>query len=590
MPSEPRSSGTARQNREYRSSGSTKQARFSSRRRRVRGQSNGIQKRESSSLKREASSSKRDGPSLKQQTLTQMSFVSSFSEEVILLDDDTSDEDKPACDETGLTVPPSESKNQLTKEPQEPQEPATGEDAIIIQDSCGSTYDGSDDDDDASARVNIPPPRWPGSVREEATTMPPRSVAWADSWDIVRDSPRRRAHLGRNLEELQSTQSSEEEGSSSSAHVHFAAVEADDREIPDSDEDDDEESQLRDSDGLIPQETFYASHETQLIMEQMASLEDPIPTSEHSPTRRQLMASRNSLALTPSYGRGNDIHYFPVEDTQSQPTTIPQTPALSLPSSPNTQVSIDDQTDLSQGHNSYHAPTHTQLPSQRHIFESQRVPLQILQSLVPVSARTDILLPTPSEVLNPIISGSEASLHLAYRVPEEVQRFWLFSHGTLRYMACIQPGLPRGHGWGHHVDQVYQLNNALEERDMQEEGWLNGEVRRYIYLPPAIAGQLLWNLRCATLGEGESQRTSGNIEVSNHQSSSQMDTPSSATNLQPAEADTCIRDRNAGQPSSLIFQDHGSSTATLPANAVFGSSPLLTKSQMLSDSLMSDDL
>lgn len=514
-----------------------------------------------------------------------MSFVSSFGEEVTLplTDDDTSDEDETACDSSGLTAPQRECEAPLAKEAQDS---ATGEDAIIIQDSCGSTYDGSDDDD-AQAGINISPPRWHEHVME-AAAMPPRSVTLADSLGIVRDSPRRRVHLNRNLDELESTQSSQEDDASPSAHVHFAAVEADDREIPDSDDDDNEELQLRDFNRLIHQETQYAGHETQHIMEGMASLEDP----ENSPNRRQLIACQNSLTLTPSDEISNDQHDFPMEDTQSQPTTIPQTPAFSLPSSQTTQVGPDDQTDLSQGHNNHHAPAHTQLPTQGQIFESQRVPLQILQSLAPVSARTDILIPTPSKVLDSIVSGSEASIHLAYRVPEEVQRFWLFSHGILRYMACIKPGRPSGHGWGYQIDQVYQLNNELEECDMQEEGWVNGEVRRYIYLPPAIAGQLLWNLRCATLGQDESQRDDKIERSSNYPISSHKDPTGSATTLQSAETDTTsIRDHAAAdQPSSLIFQDYGSSTATLPANAVFGSSPLLTKSQMLSDSLISDKL
>ncbi|KAL6911074.1 hypothetical protein GGI43DRAFT_36442 [Trichoderma evansii] len=591
---EPRSSDTARQGREYRSTGSTKQVRFPTRRRRVRAQSNGVQKRESSSLKREGSSLKREGSSLKQQTLTQMSFVSSFGEEVTLTDDDASDEeDGTACDKSGLAVPQRESEAQLMEEPREP---TTREDTTIIQDSCGSTYESSDDDD-ASAGVNISPPRWPEDA-QEAAAMPPRSVTWADSLDIVRDSPRRRAHLGRNLEELKSTQSSQEEGTPPlSAHVHFAAMEADDREIPDSDEDN-EELQLRGYNRLIHQETLYAGHETQLILEELASLEHPELTPTDSLARRQLMSSQNSLAFTPSDGIANNKLDFPMEDSQSQPTTIPQTPALSLSSSPSsskTPVSLNDQTDLSQGQK-HNAPAHTELPSQGQIFESQRVPLHILQSLAPVSARTDILLPTPSEVFDLIISGAEAFLHLAYRVPEQVQRFWLFSQGILRYMACVQPARPRGHGWDYHIDQVYQLNNALEERDMQEEGWVNGEVRRYIYLPPAIAGQLLWNLRCASFGEGVLQRANGdderddNIEVSDYPSSGRENTRSSSTILQPAETDTFISDHDTGQPSSLIFQDHGSSTATLPANVVFGSSPLLTKSQMLSDSLISDKL
>lgn len=157
-------------------------------------------------------------------------------------------------------------------------------------------------------------------------------------------------------------------------------------------------------------------------------------------------------------------------------------------------------------------------------------------------------------------------------------------------MACVQPGEPNGSEWDYHIDQVYELNNPVEERDMQEEGWVTGQVRRYIYLPPAIVGQLLWNLRCATFDRtAQEEHDDGNLNTQ------EESIPESSMPLHPAahshsQSRSTNQNHDTGQPSSLLFQDHGSSLASIPANAVFDSSPLLTKSQMLSDSLLSDDV
>ncbi|KAM0246694.1 hypothetical protein ACHAQJ_010130 [Trichoderma viride] len=570
MPSEQRSSDTARQSRDYRSTASTKQVRFPLRRRRVRGQSNGVQKRENASLK--------------QQTLTQMDFISSFGQEITLTDDDASDGDGTACARESLTIPQGDSEAQLAKKPQG----ETRENTPVIQDSCGST-DGSSDGD-VSAETIVSPPRFrPGDVREAA--MLPHSVERMESLDTVRDSPRRRAHLSRSLEESgRLTLSPQEDGTSLLAHIHSSARELDDddREIPDSDEEN-EEWQLQD-DRLVHQETFITGYETQLVLEELASMEYTELGHKDSSTRKLLISTPpHSSALLSSNGAADNEVVFPVEFSQCLPTTILQPPAFS--SSPRTRFSSDDQTELNLGL----APK--ELPNQGQAFESQRVPLHILQSLAPASARTDILLPTSSEVLNLIVDNSEAFLHLPYRVPEQVRRFWLFSHSMLRYMACVQPGKPQNHGWDYQIDQVYQLNNPVEERDMQEEGWINGQVRRYIYLPPAIAGQLLWNLRCATFGNGGLQKEDGhhkrgyNMGISDCQSSSRNFTRGLAIPSQSAaQPENYVGNHDTSQPSSSIFQDHGSSTTTLPANAAFYSSPLLTKSQMLSDSLVSDGL
>ncbi|RFU80246.1 hypothetical protein TARUN_1921 [Trichoderma arundinaceum] len=572
MPLEHRSSDTARQGRDYRSTPPAKQIRFPLRRRKVRWQSNGLHKRESASLK--------------QQTLTQMDFISSsFSEEVTFTDDDASDE---ASGDHNYhpAIPRRASEAKLTKKLQE----STRESIPIIQDSCDSSDGGFHDD--ASAEAS-PLQCQPGEERRAAEH--PNPLGRLESLDAVRASPRRRAYMSRHVSASKRLkQNSQADDASPPAHLRSSAEQVDDREIPDSDEDN-EELQVQDY-MLTHQETFLTGHETQLIMEELASLEYPEPGDEGTLTNKLLISAQRSPTPTLPKGAANSEPVLLIASTQSISSTIFQTPTFSSPPSPppTTTTSPDNQPELIRRHKG-RAPTPTALPKQGQFFESQRVPLHVLQSFAPASARTDILLPTPSEVLHLIIDGAETCLRLAYRVPEQVQRFWLFDHGTLRYMACVQPGKPRGPGWDYHIEQVYELNNPVEERDMREEGWVNGQVRRYIYLPPAIVGQLLWNLRCATLDGGGIQikeGDSGKPGISDRRPSSCNSSRSPVISSLPVtQADTYISDRDdIGQPSSLLFQDHGSSVATLPTNVIFDSSPLLTKSQMLPDSLVSDAL
>jgi hypothetical protein len=520
-----------------------------------------------------------------------MDFISSFDEEVALTDDDASVGDETTCDQNSVAIPRRDSEAQLAKKPQGP----TRENTPVIQDSCGSTDASSDGE--TSAEVQGSPLRFrPGDVQEASieASIFPRSVEGTESLGLVRHSPRRRAHLSRNLKESRRLeQSPQEDGTSLPTGIDSSAREPDnDREIPDSDEEN-EELQSQDY-RLMHQETIITGYETQLVLEELASLEHHELGHSDLLTRKLLISRPHSPALSSSNELADNEVVFPIEVSQCLPTTILRTPAF--PKSPKSTVGLSDQTEPSQGQK-YHVLAPMELPNHGQTFESQRVPLHVLQSLAPASARTDILLPTSSEVLNLIVDGSETFLHLSYQVPGQVRRFWLFSHSILRYMACVQPGKPHNYGWDYQIDQVYQLNDPVEEHDMQEEGWITGQVRRYIYLPPAIAGQLLWNLRCATFGSGGLQREDRdnrrghNMGISDCRPSNCKFTHSPAiTSRSAPQTENYTGNHDTSQPSSSIFQDHGSSTTTLPTNAAFYSSPLLTKSQMLSDSLVSDDL
>ncbi|KAL7957052.1 hypothetical protein V8C34DRAFT_286650 [Trichoderma compactum] len=549
MPPESQSSDAAApQSQTYRSTPSAKQVRFPMRRSKVRRQGKAAQKRGNASLK--------------QQTLTQMDFVSSFSEEVTLSDsDEASDDAFSSPDKPDL--PQRSSSEAQPKDDEEGDEEETVGDTPVIQDSYASP------DDSLSAQAS---PLKLQPIQPRNVVLSPGRVRSIGPLDAVEASPRRRAHWSSNLGGSKRLKPSREDDVPSPTQVRFVAKDVDDREIPDSDEEY-EELELLGEDEAVLQDTFATGHETQLVLEELASLEYSEQREQRpgAVTSQVLASTPHSSTATSSEPSSNNKSVPPTETgTDPLPTTKPslQSPSPNPPSE------------------SHHQPDLSQRPHDQ-IFESQRVPLHILQSFTPVSARTDVLLPIPSRVLSSLINGSEPLLHLPYRVPELVRRFWLLDQETLRYMACVQPGEPSGPDWDYHIDQVYELNNPVEERDMQQEGWVTGQVRRYIYLPPAIVGQLLWNLRCATFDRTEQQHDDGNSNAE------ALDGPSPQFSmpLHPAaHSGSRSTNHDAGQPSSLLFQDHGSSLATLPANAVFDSSPLLTKSQMLSDSLLSDDV
>jgi hypothetical protein len=60
-----------------------------------------------------------------------------------------------------------------------------------------------------------------------------------------------------------------------------------------------------------------------------------------------------------------------------------------------------------------------------------------------------------------------------------------------------------GYKFAHKLLQVYQLNNPVPLADMPDNGLGNGPPQKYRYVPPAIVGQLLANLRCPLFADGD---------------------------------------------------------------------------------------
>ncbi|KYK60644.1 hypothetical protein DCS_01782 [Drechmeria coniospora] len=345
-----------------------------------------------------------------------------------------------------ITSSPVESSVALTgvPRPREPVALARPVPALAIQDSFATTASlgTTDARKSPSSSTPVTPSGMPHPQPEEnlEPTRPPASPM-ASSPTRTRTSPKKLTANGRS-------------------------------EIPDSDDDDfdfvrDDDDEANDGD--------FAGAETQLVLSELASTKDID------------QAAPRLSALPPSSLRLEVVDSAPTAPSPLLPELPPLPPpnAHSYPPKPIRQP--------------LHNPLSPHNPSQP--FESQRVALSILQSLPPHTPRSDIILPLSPSQLDVLVTGHAVHVQLPFKIPLQVVRFWLLDDiaRQLRYMACIdysaahltRPLAP----FSYPLAQIYELNNPVDEEDMRDEGWLHGPIAKYVYLPPAVIGQLLWNLR-----------------------------------------------------------------------------------------------
>ncbi|KAI3398001.1 hypothetical protein diail_9978 [Diaporthe ilicicola] len=170
-------------------------------------------------------------------------------------------------------------------------------------------------------------------------------------------------------------------------------------------------------------------------------------------------------------------------------------------------------------------------------FESQRVPFERIQQLGPQTDRSDVILSVHPEQAEQIAEGVKTHEFRNYRIPQTVGRLWIYITRpvcALKYMATISaakiPGeispddsgvgnedFNQGKGlkFAYELKQVYQLNNPVSLTRMKENGWVEEAPAKYVYVPPAVLGELMGNLRCALFVEpGEPQSSQVNMSVS----------------------------------------------------------------------------
>ncbi|KAK3333377.1 hypothetical protein B0T19DRAFT_483441 [Cercophora scortea] len=172
---------------------------------------------------------------------------------------------------------------------------------------------------------------------------------------------------------------------------------------------------------------------------------------------------------------------------------------------------------------------HTQAKSQRYsqMFDSQRVPLQTIRAMGTPTDRTDIVVAIQPEPAEAIVNGLKDHEFRNYKFPMQVKRCWICTTspvGEVKYMAVLGPAKEPGqinsntgvgneafnqgtlgYKFAHELVQVYQLNNPVPLEDMKDHGLGEGPPQKYRYLQPAVAAELLGNLRYALFAEGDDE-------------------------------------------------------------------------------------
>ncbi|CAK7273751.1 hypothetical protein SEPCBS57363_005809 [Sporothrix epigloea] len=168
--------------------------------------------------------------------------------------------------------------------------------------------------------------------------------------------------------------------------------------------------------------------------------------------------------------------------------------------------------------------------------------------LGPQTDRSDIIISLHPEQIRRIVSGTKDHEFRSYKIPHTVSRFWIYATRPvceLQYMAVVaagfrQPGeIDSESGFGnadfnagrlvakfaYKLMQVYQLNNPVSLDVMKRNGW-KGPPRRYDYLPPAVVGSLLGNLRCALFEDAsEPDFYQADLDLTDTGESSAKETP-----------------------------------------------------------------
>ncbi|KAJ9132170.1 hypothetical protein NKR23_g11380 [Pleurostoma richardsiae] len=159
-------------------------------------------------------------------------------------------------------------------------------------------------------------------------------------------------------------------------------------------------------------------------------------------------------------------------------------------------------------------------------MESQRVPLEVIQTMGEQTDRSDIILSIHPEHVEKIVAGTKDHEFRNYRLAPTIRRVWIYVTRPaceLRYMATIGPAREpgqidggsgvgnaefnegKGSRFAYELQQVYQLNNPVGLALMKENGWVEGPPQKFVYVPPAVVGELLANLRCALFADEHQQ-------------------------------------------------------------------------------------
>ncbi|KAK2597836.1 hypothetical protein N8I77_012597 [Diaporthe amygdali] len=264
------------------------------------------------------------------------------------------------------------------------------------------------------------------------------------------------------------------------------------------------------------------------------------PATQRHPTPDPLPENDEAEPETPSPSpqRRPSISSI-IEADKETPLSSPQKTSPALP--PMTQLGSSHRSHAlsSPQKNSPAMPPVSQLGFRykSQAFESQRVPFERIQQLGPQTDRSDIIISVHPDHAEQIAEGVKTHEFRNYRIPQTVARIWMYITKpvcALKYMATIsgakEPGeispddsgvgneefnQGKGPKFAYELKQVYQLNNPVSLKRMKENGWVEEAPAKYVYVPPAVLGELMGNLRCALFVEpGEPQSSQVDMSVS----------------------------------------------------------------------------
>ncbi|KAF3060895.1 hypothetical protein GL218_03149 [Daldinia childiae] len=135
------------------------------------------------------------------------------------------------------------------------------------------------------------------------------------------------------------------------------------------------------------------------------------------------------------------------------------------------------------------------------------------------------------EPLAKIINGTKNHEFRVWKIPPTVTRVWIYStrpFSELKYMCTLgPPKVPgeiednKGVGnvefnqgkavakYAYEILQVYELNDPVPLDEMKKKGWVNAAPQKYVWVPPAVIGELTANLKCALFGDNEEEQEAG---------------------------------------------------------------------------------
>lgn len=281
-------------------------------------------------------------------------------------------------------------------------------------------------------------------------------------------------------------------------------------------------------------------------------LHHPTPLAEHvtTDTHASILEGTASLEAlhagnsspTPFVSQKHPSYLYtrPIPDPKDpveEDTTDPETPSQQR-RRPSSSSVAEKETPLSSPQKTSPAmPPISQLGYKSQGWESQRVPYEVIRQMAPQTDRSDVILSIHPEHVKEITDGTKTHEFRNYKIPQTVARIWIYITRPvcqLKYMAIIgEAKLPgqissddlgigngdfnegKGSKFAYELKQVYQLNNPVSLAQMKENGWVEEAPVRYVYVPPAVLGELMGNLqRALFLEPGEVQPTQVGVTIS----------------------------------------------------------------------------